>query len=47
MDYLKQENRALQEEVASMQAKMDEMTEKMEKMAAASAQTPPPIRTQA
>ena len=48
MDYLEQENRALQEEVAAMQAKMDEMTEKMEMMAAASTQTPPPpIRTQA
>ena len=48
MDYLEQENRVLQEEMAAMQTKMDEMTEKMETMAAASAQTPPPpVRTQA
>jgi len=48
MEYLEHENRALQEEMAAMQTKMGEMTEKMETMAAASAQTPPPpVRTQA
>ena len=48
MDYLEQENRVLQDEVAAMQAKMDEMTEKMKTMEAAQIQTsPPPIRTQA
>jgi len=48
MDYLEQENRVLQEEVTAMQAKMDEMTEKMKTMAAAQIQTfPPPVGTQA
>jgi len=49
MDYIEQENQVLHEEMAAMQAKMDEMTEKMKKMAAAQTQTPPPppVRTQA
>jgi len=48
MDYLEQENRVLQEEVAAKQAKIDEMTEKMKTMAAAQIQiSPPPVRTQA
>jgi len=47
MDYLEQENRVLQDEVAAMQAKMDEMAEKMKTMEAAQIQTSPPVRTRA
>ena len=42
MDYLEQENRLLQEEMAAMQAKMDEMTEKMKTMEQAQTLPPPP-----
>jgi len=47
MEYLEHENQVLHEEMAAMQTKMDETTEVMKTMAAAQAQTPPLVRTQA